>query len=323
MRANAVLPLAMAAVFAGDLQAQSTAQQRPIRMIVANAPGSISDVFGRILFARMAEQLGQTIVVDNRPGAGGMLGVELGVRAVPDGTTLTTATAAALTVLPHVHRKLGFDPTRDIAPVSLFVNTQTALCVNAQLPARTVAEFVELARAKPGQLNMSSAGVGSTSHLGGLLFTTLAKIEGNHVPYKGGGPSMVAVAQGEAQWTLGPLGAAVAHVKAGRIRCIATGGDRRSVAMPELPTIAESGVPGYLFTGWNGVFAPRGVAPAIITRLNESMRDQLASAELRALYLAQGEEPAYTTPAEFAALIRKDLERMGRLVKVAGLSSDN
>jgi tripartite-type tricarboxylate transporter receptor subunit TctC len=323
MRTCAVLPVAMAAVFAADLQAQSSAQQRPIRMIVANAPGSISDVFGRILFVRMAEQLGQTIVVDNRPGAGGMLGLELGVRAVPDGTTLTTATAAALTVLPHIHRKLGFDPTRDIAPVSIFVSTQTALCVNAQLPVRTVAEFVELARAKPGQLNMSSAGIGSTSHLGGLLFTTLAKIEGNHVPYKGGGPSMMAVAQGEAQWSLGPLGAAVAHVKAGRMRCLATGGDRRSVAMPELPTIAESGVPGYLFTGWNGVFAPRGVPPAILARLNASMRDPLASAELRALYLAQGEEPAYTTQAEFAALIRKDLERMGGLVKVAGLSSDN
>lgn len=323
MRTRVVLPMAVTAVFAADLQAQSSAQQRPIRMIVANAPGSISDVFGRILFVRMAEQLGQTIVVDNRPGAGGMLGLELGVRAVPDGTTLTTATAAALTVLPHIHRKLGFDPTRDIAPVSIFVSTQTALCVNAQLPVRTVAEFVELARAKPGQLNMSSAGIGSTSHLGGLLFTTLARIEGNHVPYKGGGPSMMAVAQGEAQWSLGPLGAAVAHVKAGRMRCLATGGDRRSVAMPELPTIAESGVPGYLFTGWNGVFAPRGVPPAILARLNASMRDQLASAELRALYLAQGEEPAYTTQAEFAALIRKDLERMGGLVKVAGLSSDN
>jgi len=323
MRTSAVLPLAMAAAFASDLQAQPNAQQRPIRMIVANAPGSISDVFGRILFARMAEQLGQTIVVDNRPGAGGMLGVELGVRAAPDGATLTTVTAAALTVTPHIHRKIGFDPIKDIAPVSIFVNTQTALCVNAQLPVKTVAEFIELARAKPGQLNMSSAGIGSTSHLGGLLFSTLAKVETNHVPYKGGGPSMAAVAQGEAQWSLGPLGAAVPHVKSGRMRCLATGGDRRSVAMPELPTIADSGVPGYLFTGWNGVIAPRGVPASIIARLNATMREQLASPELRALYLAQGEEPAYTTAAEFSALIRKDLERMGRLVKVAGLSAEN
>lgn len=323
MHKRTVVAVAILAAFSSDLLAQTSAQQRPIRMIVANAPGSISDVFGRILFARMAEQLGQTIVVDNRPGAGGMLGVELGVRAAPNGSTLMTVTAAVLTVAPHIHRKIAFDPLKDIAPVSIFVNTQTALCVNAQLPVKTVAEFIDLARARPGQLNMSSAGIGSTSHLGGLLFTTLARIEANHVPYKGGGPSMVAVAQGEAQWSLGPLGAAVAHVKAGRTRCLATGGNTRSVAMPELPTIAESGVPGFLFTGWNGVIAPQGVPAATIARLNTAMREQLATSELRTLYLAQGEVPAYTTSAEFAALIRTDLERMGRLVKVAGLSSDN
>jgi tripartite-type tricarboxylate transporter receptor subunit TctC len=295
---------------------------RPIRMIMANNPGSASDIYGRILFARMSERTGQQIVVDNRPGAGGMLGVEMAARAAPDGYTLVTVTAAVITIAPHVYRKIGYDPLKDIVPVSVFIKSETALCVSAALPVKTVREFIEFAKSKPGQLNMASAGIGATSHLGGLMFASMAGIDANHVPYKGGGASVMALAQGEAQWALGPLGAYIAQVKTGRIRCVATGGEKRSAVAPELPTIAESGVPGFHYFGWNGVMAPAGVARPVIDELNRLMKEVLATPDIRQSYLAQGEEPAYTTVDEFARLIREDYAQMGKMVKLAGLKPE-
>lgn len=295
---------------------------RPLRMIMANNPGSASDIYGRILFSRMSERMGQQIVVDNRPGAGGTLGVEMTARAAPDGYTLVTVTAAVITIAPHVYRKIGYDPLKDLAPVSVFIKSETALCVNAALPVKTVREFLEYAKSRPGQLNMASAGIGATSHLGGLMFASLAGIDANHVPYKGGGASVMALAQGEAQWALGPLGAYIAQVKTGRIRCVATGGDKRSAVAPELPTITESGVPGFHYFGWNGVMAPAGVARPVIDKLNRQMKEILATPEIRQSYLAQGEEPAYTTVDEFARLIREDYSLMGKMVKLAGLKPE-
>ncbi len=295
---------------------------RPIRMIMANNPGSASDIYGRLLFARMSERAGQQIVVDNRPGAGGVLGVEMAARAAPDGYTLVTVTAAVITIAPHVYRKISYDPLKDIVPVSVFIKSETALCVSAALPVKTVREFIEFARSKPGQLNMASAGIGATSHLGGLMFASMAGIDANHVPYKGGGASVMALAQGEAQWALGPFGAYNAQVKTGRIRCVATGGEKRSAVAPELPTIAESGVPGFNYFGWNGVMAPAGVARPVIDKLNRLMKEILATPEIRQSYLAQGEEPAYTTVDKFARLIRDDFAQMGKMVKLAGLKPE-
>jgi tripartite-type tricarboxylate transporter receptor subunit TctC len=295
---------------------------RPIRMIMANNPGSASDIYGRILFARMSERTGQQIVVDNRPGAGGVVGVEMAARAAPDGYTLVTVTAAVITIVPHVYRKIGYDPLKDIVPVSVFIKSETALCVSAALPVKTVREFIEFAKSKPGQLNMASAGIGATSHLGGLMFANMAGIDANHVPYKGGGASVMALAQGEAQWALGPLGAYIAQVKTKRIRCVATGGEKRSAIAPELPTIAESGVPGFHYFGWNGVMAPAGVARPVIDKLNRLMKEILATPDIRQSYLAQGEEPAYTTVDEFARLIREDYAQMGKMVKLAGLKPE-
>ena len=295
---------------------------RPIRMIMANNPGSASDIYGRILFARMSERTGQQIVVDNRPGAGGVVGVEMAARAALDGYTLVTVTAAVITIVPHVYRKIGYDPLKDIMPVSVFIKSETALCVSAALPVKTVREFIEFAKSKPGQLNMASAGIGATSHLGGLMFASMAGIDANHVPYKGGGASVMALAQGEAQWALGPLGAYIAQVKTGRIRCVATGGEKRSAVAPELPTIAESGVPGFHYFGWNGVMAPAGVARPVIDKLNRLMKEVLATPDIRQSYLAQGEEPAYTTVDEFARLIREDYAQMGKMVRLAGLKAE-
>lgn len=315
---------AAAALFliAGNAGGAESYPQRPVRMILANNPGSASDIYGRILFTRMAERMGQQIVVDNRPGAGGMLGVEMAARAAPDGYTLVTVTAAVLTIAPHVYRRIGYDPLKDLTPISVFIKSETALCVNNGVPAKSVREFIDLAKAKPGALNMSSAGVGSTSHLGGLMFASTAGIEANHVPYKGGGASVLALAQGEAQWALGPYGAYIAQVKTGRIRCLATAGDKRSAVSPELPTMSESGVAGFRYFGWNGVVAPRGVSPAIIAAFNRRMQEQLATPEIRQAYLAQGEEPAYTTVAEFAQLMRDDYAQMGKMVRLAGIQPE-
>ncbi len=295
---------------------------RPIRVLLPNSPGSATDILGRIAFQRMADVLGQPLLVDNRPGAGGTTGVEIGMRAQPDGYTITTVTLAVLAVAPHTFKSVGYDVFRDIQPVSVFAIAQTGVCVNAQLPVQSVRDLVELARARQGRLLMASAGIGSTSHMGGLLFTSLAKIEATHVPYKGGGPSMAAVAQGEADFTVGPIVAAMMHVKAGRTRCLATGGERRSALYPDLPTLGEAGVPGYRYSGWNGIVLPANTPRAVIDRLHGALVAVLKRDDVRQLYAAQGEEPAWNAPEAFARMIREDFDAMGKLVKAAGVRAE-
>lgn len=304
--------------------APAAAQQypaRPVRVIIPQAPGSTTDLLGRIAFAHTADRLGRQLVIDNRPGAGGTLGMEIASRATPDGYTLVGVAASMLAITPHVYRKLAYDPLRDFVPVGTYVLAQIALCVNSAFPAKTVRDFIEIAKAKPGQLHMGSAGVGSTSHLGGLLFTTRAGITANHVPYKGAG-NMPALAQGEVSFVVAPLSAAMPHVHAGRVRCLATGGERRSAVRTEIPTIAESGVPGFRFYGWNGVIALRGTPRPIVAKFNRVMNEALNSAELRKQYFALGEEPAIGTPEDFGKLIREDYEKMGKLVAVAGIKAE-
>ncbi len=316
---NILLLAAAAALAVATHAAAADYPARPIRVIVPQAPGSTTDLLGRIVMTRMSERLGRQMVVDNRPGAGGTLGMETAARATPDGYTLVAVAASMLTITPHIYRKLAYEPLNDFVPVGLFVLTQTALCVTATLPVKTPRDLIELAKAKPASLNMSSAGMGSTSHLGGLLFATLAGIPANHVPYKGGGPSVAAVAQGEAQWTVPPLSAAMPQVKAGRMRCLATGGDKRSAVTPELPTLAESGVAGYRFDGWNGIIAPRGTPRTLVTRLNAVMAEVLSTPEVRKAFFDFGEEPTHGTPEAFGKFIREDYESMGKLVKTAGV----
>jgi tripartite-type tricarboxylate transporter receptor subunit TctC len=324
IRRSVILPTSSFILCCAIAASAAMAQQypvRPVRVILPQAPGSTTDLLGRIAFTHTSERLGRQLVVDNRPGAGGTLGMEIASRATPDGYTLVAVAASMLAITPHIYRKLAYDPLRDFVPVGTYVLAQIALCVNSGFPARTVRDFVEIARAKPGQLNMGSAGVGSTSHLGGLLFTTQAGISANHVPYKGAA-NMAAVAQGEVAFVVAPLSAAMPHVQAGRVRCLATGGDKRSTVRPEIPTIAESGVPGFRFYGWNGVIAPNGTPKPIIARFNRVMNVALDSAELRKQYFALGEEPAIGTPEDFGKLIRADYESMGQLVKAAGIKPE-
>jgi len=318
------LPLLLLSGALGAAAATAAAQQypsRPIRMILPQSPGSTTDTLGRIVFTATAERFGEQIVVDNRAGAGGTIGMEIASRAVPDGYTLVAVAASMLAITPHIYHKLAYDPLRDFTPVGTFVLAQTAVCVNDKLPVKSVRDLIELAKSKPGQLAFGSAGVGSTSHLGAVLFTTLAGISANHVPYKGAA-NMAALAQGEVQWLLAPLSAAMTQVKAGRVRCLATGGDKRSTVTPYLPTVAESGVPGFRFYGWNGVVAPHGTPRPQILKFNQVMNEALASADVRNRFRALGEEPAGGTPEDFGRLIREDHEKMGKLVKMAGIRSE-
>jgi tripartite-type tricarboxylate transporter receptor subunit TctC len=295
---------------------------RPIRMVISNGPGSAGDILGRIAFVRAAESLGQAVVVDNRPGAGGTIGVDIVARAAPDGYTLLATSFATLAVAPHTYKNVPYHPVNDFAPVSLFAITQAGLCVAGSVAAKSARDLIELARARPGKLLMASAGIGSTSHLAGLMFATAANIEVTHVPYKGGGPSAAAIGAGEAHWALGPLSAYLAPWKIGRARCVAVSGEKRSTIFPELPTIAESGVPGFKFLGWNGVLAPKATPRALVGRLNDALVQALKAADVRQLYAAQGEEPAWTTPDDYAKIIREDYERYGKVVKLAGVKAE-
>lgn len=296
---------------------------RPIRLIMPQSAGSSNDTIGRIVAAKMSELLKQQIVVDNRAGAGGVIGAEIAARANPDGYTLLSGSAPTHAVAPHIYRKLAYDPNRDFAPISLVVISQLMLAVNPSLPAHSVKALIELARNRPGQLNMASAGIASSSHLAGLMFISMTHIQCIHVPYKGGSQSAAAVVAGEAQWLLSPAAALMGHVRAGRLRALAIGGKARSSVLPNLPTIAEAGVPGFEFSSWSGIMAPAGTPRPVINRLHATIIKALAMPDLREQYAAQGQEPQdSSSPEEFAKFIRAEQDRMGNLARLAGIKPE-
>ena len=294
--------------------------QRPIRMIAAQSAGSSLDTILRIFAAKMTESLGQQIVIDNRGGAGGTIGVELAARAAADGYTLLAGASSSMIVSSFTYKKLPFDTLKDFAPISLFANVEAVFVVNPALPVKSVSEFLALARSQPGKLNMGSAGVGSSSHLAGLLFVSFTGINTTHVPYKGGGPMTTAVVGGEAQWAISPAAALVGQIRAGRLRAIAISSRQRSPILPELPTIAEAGVPGYEYVSWNGVLAPAGTPRAIISQLHGVMRRVAAMPEVREQFATQGLAPsASESPEEMSRMIRADYATIGKVVKAAGI----
>ena len=302
--------------------AQDAARDFPvkaIRLIMPNAPGSSNDILGRLLAIKLGDLLGQQVVIDNRAGAGGTIGIETAARAVPDGYTLVSASSGTHSIAPHVYSKLGYDAIKDFTPVSLFVITQNLLAVPPAVPVKSVRELIDYAKLKPGQLNMASAGAGSTSHLAGIMFASLAAINSVHIPYKGGGPSIAAVVAGEAQWVFTPIAGPLPQVKAGRLRALAVGGAQRSPVAPEIPTVAESGLPGYNSSGWNGIMGPAGMPQIVVDKLQAAIVKALASGDLREQFAAQGAETFGSTPAQFARHIRDEYVRFGKAVKDAGV----
>jgi tripartite-type tricarboxylate transporter receptor subunit TctC len=313
----------MAAVYAmsGVVHAADTYPSRPIRMIVAYPPGGGTDQVGRVLADQLTVTLGQNVVVDNRGGATGNIGTELAARAVPDGYTLLMGNVAPNAVNVSLFKKLAFDPVKDFAPVSLVAVTPNILVAHPSMPVKTVKELIAYAKAKPGTLNFPSAGVGSSSHLAGEMLKSLAGISMVHIPFKGGGPALVAVIAGEVQIMFATMPAAMPHVKSGKVKPVAVTTAKRSQAMPELPTIAESGVKGYEASTWYGLLAPARTPPAIVTRLHADTVKILAGPTRQRLEI-QGFEPEGGTPAEFAAYIKTEIVKWAKVIKDAGIPAE-
>jgi tripartite-type tricarboxylate transporter receptor subunit TctC len=294
---------------------------RPIRMIVTNAPGSSVDTLSRIVAARMGEMLGQQVVVDNRPGAGSVLGMEIGARASPDGYTVVSAPTAAVAVAPLVHRKVPYDTLNDFAYISLFAVTPNVLAISPGLPVRSVRELMDYCKAKQGQVNMASAGPGSQSHLTGVLLTTLGGFPSLHVPYKGGGASVAAVVANESQWTMTPAPAVWSLVKSGRLRAIAHSLPKRSTLLGDLPAVAET-IPGYDYSGWQGLLAPRATPLPVLGKLRAALLKTVSLLEVRDAIAAQATEVVTATPEEFRQLARNELAKYRKVIETIGLKAD-
>ena len=243
---------------------------RPVRMLVPNAPGSSVDTMSRILAAKLGGALGQTVLVENRDGAGGLIGMEAGKNAKPDGYTLICASNGSMLIAPQLRKSVPYDAISDFAHVAAFAVTPNVLVVNPELPIRTVGELVAFARANPGRVNMASAGVGSQSHLAGVLLMSMASFDSVHVPHKGGGPSVNSVAGGQTHWTIVPAPAVMSLVRSGRVRAIAQSLPQRAATLGDMPAVAET-VPGYEYSGWAGLVAPRGTPQPILDKLHAAL----------------------------------------------------
>lgn len=312
---------AAAAVAAGLALAAGAAErypERPIRLIQPFPPGGGADVAARFVGQALSERLGQSLVVDNRGGAGGAIGTEIASQAVPDGYTLLMATASTIVIHPLV-AKVRFDALRDFDPAAQVAIVPLILVVHPAVPARSVQELIALARAQPGRLHFASSGEGTISHLAGELFKLLTGTDLVHVPYRGGGPARTALIGGEVQLNFGNMLATIPDVRAGRLRALAVSTARRTAGVPELPTLQEAGVPDYEVVQWSGMLAPRGVARARIERINREVNAVLAEPRTRKFFLAGGSEAAGGSPEAFGALIRAEIAKWSRVVKQAGL----
>jgi tripartite-type tricarboxylate transporter receptor subunit TctC len=311
-----VFALTLAAVQAAS--AQSVYPNRPVRLIVPYPAGGPTDFVGRTVAQKLSQLLGQQVVVDNRPGAGTVIGSELVARAAPDGYTLLFGTGGGTFLAPLMLPKVPYDPHRDFAPVAMLVMSPQVLVVHPSVPANTVSELIALAKAKPGVLNFASVGTGTSPHLGGELFQSLTGTKIVHVPYKGTAPAMTDLISGQVQMMFTSMPTVLAHVKAGRLRLLGTGGTKRSAAIPNVPTIAET-VPGFELVTWYGVFAPARTPEAIIRRLNAEIGKVLADPESRDRMTAQGLEPTPMTPAEVRRYTLEETKRWARLIKAAAI----
>ena len=307
----------------GHAAAQQAYPERSVRFIVPYPPGSGTDIVARMLGQRLAEGWGQKVVVDNRPGAGAIIGVDAVAKAAPDGYTIGIADNGPLAINPALYPKLPYNPVRDFAPITLVANLPFILVVHPSVPATSVAELLALAKNRPGQINYASVGNGSAVHLATELLKTRAAIDLVHVPYKGSAPALNGVLSGEASVMFVNLLSSMQLVKAGKLRALATGTPKRLVAAPDLPTVAEAGVPGYEFQAWFGVVAPAGTPRAIVERLSQDLRRVIAMPEIRDRMINQGGlEPVGSTAESFAALIPGEIERWGKLVRETGARVD-
>jgi len=294
---------------------------RPVRLVVPFAAGGPNDIIARLVGGRLSEALGQPIVVENRPGAGGNIGTDFVAKAAPDGYTLLSAGPGSLIINPLLG-SVPYDTARDFAPVSLMASAPNVLVVHPSLPAKSVKELIELARARPRHLNYASGGPGSTPHLSGALFAVMAGIDIVHVPYKGTGPASADLLGGQVQMAFFGIPPLLPHIRSGKLRALAVTGKRRSPELPEVPTVHEAALPGYEVSPWYGLLAPAGTSRAIITRLNAEVARVVRSAEMREKLASQGAEPGGGTPEDYAAAIRADTATWARVIKDAGIRGE-
>ena len=296
---------------------------RPIRLVVPYPPGaSTNDILGRALAIRLTQVLGQQVVVDNRPGASGTMGSELVAKAQPDGYTLLAAIQSPLALGPSIYEKLGFDPVKDLAPVARYASIPYGLVVSNSVPARNIQEFIALAKAKPGALNFASSGVGGTPHMCSELFKRAAGIDIVHIPFKGAGIAMPAVIGGQVEMFCTGLTALTNQIKAGKVRALGIATLKRSPLMPEVPTIAEQGLPGFEVSSWTGVVAPAKTPPAIIRRLYDAVVKVVNMPDMQQYMASQGAEVALMGPEEFGAYIKADIAKWAKVVKAAGIKGE-
>lgn len=294
---------------------------KPIRVIVSQTPGSSIDTMTRIMATKMSELLGQQLVVDNRTGAGGTIGAGIVAQSEPNGYTLFAAATASQVIGPQLYKKTTtYDPFKDFAAISQFAVTENVLTVNPKAPFKSVKDLISYAKANPGKVNWANAGAGFQSHLAGVLFTHMAGIDVLHVPYKGAGASVGSVISGESHLTIGPAPALMPHVAGGRLRAIAMGGKKRSPLWPDLPTIIESGLPGYVSDGWAGFMVRAGTSKEIRNTLHEAVHKAVADPAVQAALKKVGADPVTGSPAEFSKLIADDWKRFGDAIRVSKLT---
>ncbi|HTQ75159.1 MAG TPA: tripartite tricarboxylate transporter substrate binding protein [Burkholderiales bacterium] len=316
-----VIALAAALAAASNALAQ-TFPSRPVTLTVGFAPGGGTDTVARVMQRKLGEYLGQTVVVENRAGAGGTIAAGIIAKAEPDGYNFLLATIAALAVAPHLNSKLPYNPLTDFAPISMATESGNVLVVHPSVPARTLAEYVRVANTRPGGIAYGTSGVGSAGHLAGELFRLTAKANLVHVPYKGGGPAMSDLLGGQIPSVFASATTATPQVQTGKLRALGSTGSKRSAALPDVPTIAEQGYPGYQATNWYAFVAPARTPKDIIARLNREIVKTLNEPDTHAAILKQGEEPVPSTPEELAQRMKREYDTWGRVIRDAGIPKE-
>jgi tripartite-type tricarboxylate transporter receptor subunit TctC len=296
--------------------------ERPVRMLVGFAPGGGTDATARAIAPKLTELLGQQIIIDNRPGATGNIATDIAAKSNPDGYTILMGTIAALAINPALYEKLPFDPIKDLLPVTRAVDSTNVLVLHPSVPAKSVKELIALAKAKPGSLNCGSSGVGGAGHLALELFNLQTGTRIVHVPYKGGGPAMIDLLGGNIQLIFATAASSVGHIKSGKIRALAVTTLKRSPLVPDLPTVAETGLKGFEANNWYGILVPAKTSRAIIMRLNKDVSTALTTPDVKELLFKQGLDAAPESPEAFGAYIKSELAKWAKVVKAAGLKAE-
>jgi len=295
---------------------------RPIRLIVAYPPGGGTDIIARLIAPELSKRLGQTITIENRGGASGNIGTEAAVNSTPNGYTLLMGNIGPNAINISIFKKLPFHPEKDLAPISLVAITPNILVANNNLPVKSIADLIAFAKSSPGKINYPSAGAGTSSHLAGVLFSSIAQVDMVHVPYKGGGLAMNDLLGGQVDIFFATMPAAMPFIKSGKLKTLAVTSEKRSVVLPNVPTIAESGMPGYSASTWYGIYAPKGTPTDIVHKIHEATVEVLKIPELREQLIQRGFEPIGNSPDQFASFISSEITKWAKVVKIAGIEPE-